>query len=129
MLTLTNPDRIVQPLVARNIPWASTYGNHDRAENASPTEMLRREQAYNTPGGKMRAWTSSAVQGDDARFGTSNYYIPVYGSSGYNAVLVLWFFDSRAGEAYGAKGNRLEDFVAPEVLIPVPPLLTPKVAA
>lgn len=105
----------MQPFVDLQIPWASTYGNHDRSKRTSAREILQKEQSYNKAGGKKLAWTEAAVPGDNAKVGTSNYYIPVYSSSGGGdpkLVMVLWFFDSRAGHT---KDGRLEDFVAPEV--------------
>ncbi|KAF2661986.1 Metallo-dependent phosphatase [Lophiostoma macrostomum CBS 122681] len=115
-------DRIVQPLVDRDIPWASTYGNHDRSSGCSARALLEREKTYNL-GDKKRSWTESSVPGEDDQVGSSNYYIPIYSSGGGNAklVMLLWFFDSRAGGAFDqttadGKDVALEDFVAPEVV-------------
>jgi hypothetical protein len=115
-------DRIVEPLVQRNIPWSSTYGNHDRSSTCTPRTFLNREKAFNT-GGKRLAWTESSVPGNDDTVGSSNYFIPVYSSSdGRKLVMMLWFFDSRAGGTFGKKtGNGkdlpLEDYVHQDVCV------------
>ncbi|KAL6916401.1 hypothetical protein ACHAPO_007450 [Fusarium lateritium] len=88
-------DQIVAPMVDRNLTWASTYGNHDHNRNINGTGMLEREQMW--PGSR----TDSMVPGSDA--GTTNYYLPVYGSdcsSNCTPELILWFFDSRGGFYY-----------------------------
>ncbi|KAI0469855.1 calcineurin-like phosphoesterase [Xylariaceae sp. FL0804] len=94
-------DQIVQPLVDRNLTWASTYGNHDYQFNLSGEAILARERRW-----PENSRTTSMVPGPDA--GTSNYYLPVYdygcnkNQSGGCAVpeLLLWFFDSRGGFLY-----------------------------
>jgi hypothetical protein len=115
-LALKDIDRIVKPLVSRKIPWASTYGNHDRDKNTLASEILKTEHQYNSVGTRL-AWTQSNVPGEDSKVGTTNYFVPVYSSSGGatpNLVLMLWFFDSRAGTGFQQDG-KLDDFVAPEV--------------
>ncbi|KAI0534920.1 calcineurin-like phosphoesterase [Xylaria digitata] len=100
-------DQIVGPLVARNLTWASTYGNHDYDYNISGDAILERERGW----GNSR--TSPMVPGPDA--GVSNYYLPVYDHGCVNEHtcrphLILWFFDSRGGFKYqqkDASGNRV----------------------
>ncbi|KFA80795.1 hypothetical protein S40288_04780 [Stachybotrys chartarum IBT 40288] len=87
-------DQMVAPLVARNLPWASTYGNHDSQFNLSSQDLLAHEQRY--PG----AMTKMMVGGREE--GTSNYVVPVYASDCPGAgtcapEMLLWFFDSRGG--------------------------------
>ncbi|KAK3686992.1 hypothetical protein LTR37_019244 [Vermiconidia calcicola] len=83
-------DQIVAPLVQRNIPFASTYGNHDSAFNLSREDILGREWTYSN------SLTSQMVYGEKA--GVSNYYLPVFPSNGsITPCLLLWFFDSRGG--------------------------------
>jgi hypothetical protein len=83
--------------------------------------LLEKEKTFNI-GNKKRSWTESSVPGEDDKVGSSNYYIPIYSSGGGNAklVMLLWFFDSRAGGAFkqttaDGKDVALDDFVAPEV--------------
>ncbi|KAL2842154.1 Metallo-dependent phosphatase-like protein [Aspergillus pseudoustus] len=89
-------DQIVAPFVARGLPWASTYGNHDGQYNLSSTALLARENKY--PG----SLTQSMVPGREA--GVTNYYLPVYGSGTRRPwsapKLILWFFDSRGGSYF-----------------------------
>ncbi|KAK3669955.1 hypothetical protein LTR78_010127 [Recurvomyces mirabilis] len=86
-------DQIVAPLVQRALTWASTYGNHDSSYNLSREGILAREHQW--PGAR----TANMVQGGEA--GVSNYYLPVYPSSGADEpCLILWFFDSRGGFLY-----------------------------
>ncbi|TKA46788.1 hypothetical protein B0A54_03744 [Friedmanniomyces endolithicus] len=88
-------DQIVAPLLARDLAWASTYGNHDSQYNLSRHAILAREHRW-----PRHARTQQMVHGPDA--GVSNYYLPVYpssstGSSSDAPCLLLWFFDSRGG--------------------------------
>ncbi|KAI1429628.1 Metallo-dependent phosphatase [Xylaria sp. FL1777] len=100
-------DQIVGPLVARNLSWASTYGNHDYDFNISGTAILERERRW------RNSRTSPMIFGPDV--GVSNYYLPVYDHGCVNEFacspeLILWFFDSRGGFKYqqkDAEGNRV----------------------
>ncbi|KAK1072966.1 hypothetical protein LTR12_001542 [Friedmanniomyces endolithicus] len=85
-------DQIVAPLLARGLTWASTYGNHDSQYNLSRHAILAREHRW-----PRHARTQQMVHGPDA--GVSNYYLPVYPSTGNTdePCLLLWFFDSRGG--------------------------------
>ncbi|PFH60363.1 hypothetical protein XA68_11065 [Ophiocordyceps unilateralis] len=86
-------DMLVGPLLKRDLPWASTYGNHDRDFNLSAADILTHEQRW------PNARTKNMVSGRDV--GVSNYYLPVYdpGCCEPECVpeLLLWFFDSRGG--------------------------------
>lgn len=97
-------DRIVEPLVSRNLPWASTYGNHDGQYNLSGQDILARERQFSN------AKTTQMVFGEG--IGTTNYYLPVYGSNcTYNSCtpeLLLWFFDSRGGIEFQQSGDSNE---------------------
>ena len=91
-------DRIVKPLVSRGLSWASTYGNHDGQYNLSGHDLLARERRW--PNSK----TTQMVSSDDEDIGTTNYYLPVYGSNctarrhrKCAPEMLLWFFDSRGG--------------------------------
>ncbi|OAQ99464.1 hypothetical protein LLEC1_03673 [Akanthomyces lecanii] len=111
---LDHIDRIVKPIVARRLPWASTYGNHDSNYNLSRDQMLQREKTYNG------SYTERMVEGKNA--GVTNYYLPVYaadsdcdassqsGGSGCVPELLMWFFDSRGG-AYYRTHDRQPDWV------------------
>jgi hypothetical protein len=103
-------DIIVQPLVSRSLPWATTYGNHDNNYNISTLDLLRREQTK-WPG---LSFTKSMIQSDQA--GVSNYYLPIYGSKATGSAqdvpkLILWFFDSKGGKEFqklDSSGNQIQ---------------------
>ncbi|KAF2177690.1 Metallo-dependent phosphatase [Zopfia rhizophila CBS 207.26] len=113
-------DQIVAPLINHKVPWASTYGNHDISFTCSTRAMLNREK---TVGGKL-SLTQSMVQGDENVVGTSNYYVPVYGSAGGGnpeLAMLLWFFDSKGGKQFqktDANGQQIQalDWVDQEVI-------------
>lgn len=85
-------DRIVEPLVARGLPWASTYGNHDSDFNLSRVGIFEREKRY------TNSLTLDMVNQTNA--GVSNYYLPVYGLNTSSPEFLLWFFDSRGGNYF-----------------------------
>ncbi|KAJ5175672.1 uncharacterized protein N7482_001549 [Penicillium canariense] len=83
---------VVTPLVEMDIPWASTYGNHDSEINLNPMkDIYDHEIQY------KNSLTRSMVTGPKA--GVTNYYLPVYPheSSEDTPSLILWFFDSKGG--------------------------------
>jgi hypothetical protein len=84
---------MVEPLLERNLPWASTYGNHDSAFNLSRKSILAQEQEH------PNSLTDRMVQ--DSNAGVSNYYLLVHPHDGSSVPsLILWFFDSRGGVAF-----------------------------
>ncbi|KAI9663783.1 MAG: hypothetical protein M1821_007273 [Bathelium mastoideum] len=87
-------DRIVAPLVARNLKWASTYGNHDSDFNISGEGILAREHTY------TNSLTQSMVNTTNS--GVSNYFLPVYPADTtiQTPELLLWFFDSKGGNYF-----------------------------
>lgn len=87
-------DQIVQPLVDRHLPWASTYGNHDSAFNLSKKSILRREHLWTNSRTMQMVKTPTS--------GVSNYFLPVYGANNTGSVpdLILYFFDSRSGNQH-----------------------------
>ncbi|KAL0944679.1 calcineurin-like phosphoesterase [Colletotrichum truncatum] len=93
-------DQLVRPMVDRNLPWASTYGNHDYQFNLTGSDILAREKQW------PNARTQKMVGGD---VGITNYYLPVYPSDCTNdscaPELLLWFFDSRGGMRYLTKDS------------------------
>ncbi|CAG8885886.1 unnamed protein product [Penicillium egyptiacum] len=85
-------DRVVAPLVDRDLPWASTYGNHDSEINLNPEEMFRQETKY------RNSLTQKMVL--DSTAGVTNYYLPIFpheASKDSLPVFILWFFDSQGG--------------------------------
>ena len=102
-------DAIVAPLVARSVPWASTYGNHDLQFNLSTRALLARERFT---GGAL-SFTRAMVPGDESVVGTSNYYLPVYAADSDEILLLLWFFDSKGGRAFQRQNELNSTVVVP----------------
>jgi hypothetical protein len=85
-------DRVVAPLVDLDLPWASTYGNHDSEVNLDPEEMFRRETQFRNSLTQRKILDSAA--------GITNYYLPIFPHEASNdsiPVFILWFFDSQGG--------------------------------
>ncbi|KAJ3568680.1 hypothetical protein NPX13_g6338 [Xylaria arbuscula] len=85
-------DQVVAPIVERDLPWATTYGNHDNEAYVRSTDLLTREQQYEN------SLTQNMIPGKP-QGGVSNYFLQVYPASGDQDVpeATLWFFDSRGG--------------------------------
>ena len=106
-------DMIVAPMVQRQVPWASAYGNHDNEFNINTEGILEKERGYYT-----LSFTEKMVTGKGEEVGVSNYYVPVY-QIGKNApVAILWFFDSRGGKAFQRRGRGGEKVQLPGVVDP-----------
>jgi hypothetical protein len=85
-------DRIVAPIIDNDLPWASTYGNHDSELNLDPEDIFSRETTFSN------SLTQKRVSGSTA--GITNYYLPVFShdaSDDTTPVFILWFFDSQGG--------------------------------
>lgn len=84
-------DRIVAPLVEQDVPWASTYGNHDSSINLCPFDVFQREIDHQS------SFTQRMVT--DSAAGLTNYFLPVFphNQSAEAPEVILWFFDTRGG--------------------------------
>ncbi|PON28925.1 calcineurin-like phosphoesterase [Trichoderma gamsii] len=100
-------DDIVSPLVARGLPWASTYGNHDSAYNLSSANIYAREKTY------KNSLTGNMVK--DKNAGVSNYYLEVMSNDKRDSTpaMILWFFDSRGGNYYQEEKKDGSDVARP----------------
>lgn len=98
-------DKMLEPVVARGLSFASTYGNHDSQYDLDPEAILEREHMY--PGARTRRM----VFGREA--GVSNYYLPIYAPECADCScppeLILWFFDSRGGFYFQEKDENGKD--------------------
>jgi len=83
--------QIVKPVVDANLPFASTYGNHDSKFNLSRETTFKTETTY------PLCYTQRM---DPELPGISNYYLLVHLPDGGAPAAVLWFFDSRGGASY-----------------------------
>jgi len=94
-------DKVVSPLVSRNLPFAATFGNHDYSETCSTRDMAAHMWDVKGNNGKKLSFTTQSVDGPVEEVGVSNYYIPVYSSSdGGKLAMLLWFFDSKGGSVF-----------------------------
>lgn len=90
-------DQIVAPMVEKNYPWASTYGNHDTQYNLSREALFIEESKFDL------SYTQHSIKGVG---GVTNYWLPIYASSSSSStsedspVAILWFFDSLGGENF-----------------------------
>lgn len=76
--------KIMKPITDRNIPFAVTYGNHDRQVGLSNKEQL--EAIYmKLPG---------CVYNGETAFDAGTFNIPVYSSDGEEAVFNIYLIDS-----------------------------------
>ncbi|OOQ87427.1 hypothetical protein PEBR_17437 [Penicillium brasilianum] len=92
--------QVVKPLVDMDIPWASTYGNHDSEVNLDPEQdIYKHEIKY------RNSLTTSMISSPEA--GITNYYLPIYPHASSNAIpaLILWFFDSKGGHYATNRSN------------------------
>lgn len=96
-------DQIVVPMVSRQIPWASTYGNHDSDVNISRSSIFEAEKRY------PLSYTTQLVP---SLPGLTNYYLLVNASDG-RPTAILWFFDSRGGRDPDTKDD-VPNWVADE---------------
>ncbi|KAF7369531.1 Metallo-dependent phosphatase-like protein [Mycena venus] len=84
-------DMVYAPTVTRNIPFSSTHGNHDNANNINHQEEIEYEQAHYA----HLSYTRSDV--GPKPYGCGNYWVPVYAkSTDWVPAAILWFFDSRS---------------------------------
>ncbi|KAE8144796.1 Metallo-dependent phosphatase [Aspergillus avenaceus] len=108
-------DQIVGPMVERDLPWASTYGNHDHQSFADTLKTFQQETTYS------QCLTQRMIPGEPDDLGVSNYFLPVYPAVGSQVdseatpELILWFFDSRGGN-YQNDGRERPDWVHSEVV-------------
>lgn len=93
-------DQIVEPIIRRNLTWASTYGNHDSSYNISRDDLYACESSL----WPRNSRTKSMVPRPETA-GVTNYYLPVYAKPGCAEetcipAMILWFFDSRGGHKF-----------------------------
>ena len=99
-------EQIVEPLIKRGLPWASSYGNHDRDFNLSSGALYEKEKSYDL------SLTARMVPGGEEDIGVTNYFLPVFPSTSASAsneellrarnapLLILYFVDSRSGTSF-----------------------------
>ncbi|KAI4915655.1 hypothetical protein J4E90_004100 [Alternaria incomplexa] len=100
-------DQIVAPLVARNLPFGATFGNHDASKTCSTSAMSKHMWSdVKGNNGKKLSFTTQSVSGDINQVGWSSYFAPVYSSTDASDLkMLLWFFDSKGGMKYQPTGD------------------------
>ncbi|KAF2246514.1 Metallo-dependent phosphatase [Trematosphaeria pertusa] len=101
-------DKIMQPLLDRQLPWGTTFGNHDYSKTCNVRLMSEHQWDVGNANGRQLTWTTSSVTGDYNQVGSSNYYIPIYDSAGGgnpNLKMIIWLFDSKGGRKYQPQGE------------------------
>lgn len=88
----TGAEKIIQPLIDRDIPYAYTFGNHDDEYGVSKEYM---HSVYSSLG------TCLTYDADPSLNGFGNCNIPIYSSDGNDIAFNLWIIDSLA---YGDGG-------------------------
>lgn len=90
-------DKLLKPVTSRNIPFAVTFGNHDRQVGISNKDQ------FNNIYKKLGNCIGEQAEGID---GGGTYNIPIYSSDGSKIVNNLYLFDSGTD----AKGGGYEPF-------------------
>lgn len=104
-------DQIVAPLVERGLPWASTYGNHDRDVNLDVGDLFHAEQKY------ALSLTRQMVTDRDA--GVTNYFLAINSPRHHGPALLIWVFDSRGGrECHRSRTGRRSCREVPDTVHP-----------
>ncbi|KAJ7762955.1 Metallo-dependent phosphatase-like protein [Mycena metata] len=84
-------DIVYAPTVVRKIPFSSTHGNHDNANNINHAEEIEYEQT------RYAELSYTRSDAGPKPYGNGNYWVPVYvKSTDWVPAAVLWFFDSRS---------------------------------
>lgn len=102
-------NRIMGPLINRNIPFAATFGNHDASKTCNTRSMSEYMWGVKGTNGKKLSFTTSSVPGGHDEVGTSNYFVPVYSSTDSTRLaMILWFFDSKGGKKFQPGGDDVQ---------------------
>ncbi|KAH8656557.1 Metallo-dependent phosphatase-like protein [Tricladium varicosporioides] len=99
-------DVIASTLEQHNIPWASTYGNHDSQFNLSREALFTQEHKH------LLSYTQHSPSGIP---GITNYYLPIYPANSSIPIAILYFFDSQGGSAFqdSSKAHVIPNWVEP----------------
>lgn len=95
-------DKIVAPLVDRNLPFGVTFGNHDASKICSTMSMSEHMwRDLKNKNGKKLSFTTQSVPGEVDQAGWSNYFVPVFSSTNSGELkMLMCFFDSKGGRRY-----------------------------
>ncbi len=97
--------QVMEPIVARGLPWAAVFGNHDDEGALSRLELLRVQQSI--PG-------CLTERGPEGITGVGNYVLTILDAGRQAVAANLYLFDSNAyaDEAIGGYGWIAHDQVA-----------------
>jgi pre-mRNA-splicing factor SYF1 len=79
--------RLIEPLHARKVPYASILGNHDAEADLKRRDIVKMDAATGTG-------LSLTQPGPANITGAGNYYIDVYDSTGTQVAARIWMLDS-----------------------------------
>lgn len=89
-------DRVLVPVVDRNIPFALVFGNHD-AQDSGVSKEIQMAYYQTFPG-------CLAVDEGDALYGCGTYHLLYYSADGSHPVADLYFVDSLEYDPNGGYG-------------------------
>ncbi|KAI0684541.1 Metallo-dependent phosphatase-like protein [Cytidiella melzeri] len=98
-------NEIVSSLNEVKVPFCSTYGNHDNNPNITHLAEYLREKEI-----APHSYTRMMASGGE--YGPGTYWVPIYAHPfDFAPALILWLFDSRAGNTAGANSVPVPDWV------------------
>ncbi|KAF9525412.1 Metallo-dependent phosphatase-like protein [Crepidotus variabilis] len=109
---ITGENQIFGPFKARNIPFATTHGNHDNSATITHlAEIQQIQQKF------PFSYTRTGPSGVGGFGGEGNYWVPIYAKADdQKPALVIWFFDSRGGKPPSSDPSvTMADWVDPSV--------------
>ena len=83
-------NKIMKPVTSRNIPFAVTFGNHDRQAGLSNEQQFR----------YIYSKLPNCIQGSNV-YNAGTFNIPVYSSDGANVVFNIYLMDSQTDKKSG----------------------------
>lgn len=84
-------NKIMHPITSRNIPFAVTFGNHDRQVGISNEQQFE----------KIYKKLPNCIYNDENSFDAGTYNIPIYSNDGKEIVFNLYLIDSQTDKKGG----------------------------
>jgi len=87
--------KAVQPMVDRGLNWAVTLGNHDAQGDLTRDQVSEFDRSFDLS-------MTLPNQGNISH--TTNYVLPVYGQTGEDVQIRLWFLDTGDSDCLNVPG-------------------------